>query len=61
MFCCQVNFNKPTEVIGRERFWALVRAPRTARLVAEARAAHEKGDTVTYDKTTVRGTIILKK
>ena len=50
MFCCQVNFNKPTEVIGRERFWALVRAPRTARLVAEARAAHEKGDTVTYDK-----------
>ena len=49
MFCCQVNFNKPTEVIGRERFWALVRAPRTVSLVAKCRELYAKGDTKTYD------------
>ena len=33
-----------------EQFWALVRAPHTAKLVAEARAALAKDDKATYDK-----------
>lgn len=50
MLSCQLNYKKPTEIVGRERFWALVRAPRTARLVKECRELLAKGDTTAYNK-----------
>ena len=50
MFCYQKNFSLPTEVMTREQFWALVRAPQTARLVSEAREARANGDTNLYDR-----------
>ena len=50
MFCYQKNFSLPTEVMTREQFWALVRAPQTARLVSEAREARANGDTKLYDR-----------
>ena len=33
MFCYQRSFGLPTEVVTAERFWALVRAPRTSELI----------------------------
>ena len=33
MFCYQRSFSLPTEVVTAERFWALVRAPRTSELI----------------------------
>ena len=50
MFCFQRRFNSPTELITPELFWALAKAPRTARKVSEGRAALKKGDKATYDK-----------
>ena len=50
MFCFQRGFNSPTELITPELFWALAKAPSTARKVNEGRAALEKGDKATYDK-----------
>ncbi len=50
MFSIQQRFYLPTKVASMEQFWALVRAPHTAKLVAEARAALAKGDKATYDK-----------
>ena len=50
MICYQKKFNLPTEVVTGEQFWALVRAPRTARLVKEAREALSKDDAATYDR-----------
>ncbi len=50
MLSCQLDYKKPTEIIGRERFWALVRAPRTARIVKECRELLAKGDTAAYNK-----------
>ncbi len=50
MFCNQRSFGLPTEIITKEQFWALVRAPRTVGLVKEAREALEKGDKTAYDK-----------
>ena len=50
MFSIQQRFYLPTKVASLEQFWALVRAPHTAKLVAEARAALAKGDKATYDK-----------
>ena len=40
----------PTRVITLEQFRALVRAPRTAQLVSEARAALANGDKALYDR-----------
>ena len=40
----------PTKVITLEQFRALVRAPRTAQLVSEARAALANGDKALYDR-----------
>ena len=40
----------PTRVINSEQFWALVKAPRTAQLVSEARAALANGDKALYDR-----------
>ena len=50
MFCYQSRFHLPTRVITSEQFWALVRAPRTAQLVSEARAALANGDKALYDR-----------
>ena len=50
MFCNQSRFHLPTRVITSEQFWALVRAPRTAQLVSEARAALANGDKALYDR-----------
>ena len=50
MFCNQSRFDLPTKVITSEQFWALVRAPRTVKLVSEARAALANGDKVLYDR-----------
>ena len=50
MFCFQRRFNSPTELITPELFWALAKAPETARKVSEGRAALKKGDKATYDK-----------
>ena len=50
MFSIQQRFYLPTKVASMEQFWALVRAPHTAKLVAEARAALAKDDKATYDK-----------
>ena len=50
MFCNQSRFHLPTRVINSEQFWALVRAPRTAQLVSEARAALANGDKALYDR-----------
>ena len=50
MFCYQRGFNSPTRVISAEQFWALVKAPETARKVKEAREALAKGDKATYDR-----------
>ena len=50
MISYQERFNLPTQVVSQEQFWALVKAPKTAKRVAEAREALEKGDKVQYDK-----------
>ena len=50
MFCNQSRFHLPTRVITSEQFRALVRAPRTAQLVSEARAALANGDKALYDR-----------
>ncbi len=50
MFCNQSRFHLPTRVITSEQFWALVRAPRTAQLVSEARVALANGDKALYDR-----------
>ena len=50
MFCFQRRFNSPTELITPELFWALAKAPETARKVSEGRVALKKGDKATYDK-----------
>ncbi len=50
MFCYQSRLHLPTRVITSEQFWALVRAPRTAKLVSEARAALANGDKALYDR-----------
>ena len=50
MFCNQSRFHLPTRVITSEQFWALVRAPRTAQLVSEARAALANDDKALYDR-----------
>ena len=50
MFCYQSRFHLPTRVITSEQFRALVRAPRTAQLVSEARAALANGDKALYDR-----------
>ncbi len=50
MFSIQQRFYLPTKVASLEQFWALVRAPHTAKLVAEARAALAKGDKATTRK-----------
>ena len=50
MFCYQSRFHLPTRVITLEQFRALVRAPRTAQLVSEARAALANGDKALYDR-----------
>ena len=50
MFCNQSRFDLPTRVITLEQFRALVRAPRTVKLVSEARAALANGDKVLYDR-----------
>ena len=49
MFCYQRSFGLPTEVVTLERFRALITAPRTVKLVKEAREALAKGDRKTYD------------
>ena len=49
MFCYQRSFGLPTEVITTEQFRALIRAPRTLKLVKEAREALARGDKNTYD------------
>ena len=49
MFCYQRSFGLPTEVVTQERFRALITAPRTVRLVKEAREALAHGDRKTYD------------
>ena len=49
MFCYQRSFGLPTEVITVEQFRALIRAPRTLKLVKEAREALARGDKNTYD------------
>ena len=50
MLSCQLDYKKPTEVIDKERFWALVRAPRTARIVKGCRELLAKGDTAAYNR-----------
>ena len=50
MFSFQRGFNNPTRLISAEQFWALARAPWTARLVSEARAALANGDKALYDR-----------
>ena len=50
MFCNQSRFDLPTRVITLEQFRALVRAPRTVKLVSEARTALANGDKVLYDR-----------
>ena len=50
MFCYQQRFDLPTRVVSKEQFWALVRAPYTAQLVKEARAALARGNKALYDK-----------
>ena len=50
MFCNQSRFDLPTRVITLEQFRALVRAPRTVKLVSEARAALANGDKALYDR-----------
>ena len=49
MFCYQRSFGLPTEVITIEQFRALIRAPRTLKLVKEAREALARGDKSAYD------------
>ena len=49
MFCYQRSFGLPTEVVTQERFRALITAPRTVKLVKEAREALARGDRKTYD------------
>ena len=49
MFCYQRSFGLPTEVITTEQFRALIRAPRTLKLVKEAREALARGDKSAYD------------
>ena len=49
MFCYQRSFGHATEVITKEQFWALVKAPETFRKVREAREALARGDKKTYD------------
>ena len=49
MFCYQRSFGLPTEVVTLERFRALITAPRTVKLVKEAREALARGDRKTYD------------
>ena len=49
MFCYQRSFGLPTEVITIEQFRALIRAPRTLKLVKEAREALARGDKNAYD------------
>ena len=50
MFCYQQRFDLPTRVVSKEQFWALVRAPYTAQLIKEARAALARGNKALYDK-----------
>ena len=50
MFCNQSRLDLPTRVITLEQFRALVRAPRTVKLVSEARAALANGDKALYDR-----------
>lgn len=50
MLSCQLDYKKPTEIVDRERFWALVRAPRTARIVKDCRELLAKGDTAAYNR-----------
>ena len=50
MFCNQSRFDLPTRVITLEQFRALVRAPRTVKLVSEARAALANSDKALYDR-----------
>ena len=49
MFSCQTDYKKPTEVMDKERFWALARAPRTSDTVRQARAALAEGNTRGYN------------
>ena len=49
MFCYQRSFGLPTEVITIEQFRALIRAPKTLKLVKEAREALARGDKNAYD------------
>ena len=49
MFCYQRSFGQPTETVTLEQFRALITAPRTIRLVKEAREAYERGDKNAYD------------
>ena len=44
MFCYQSGFHLPTRVINNEQFRALIKAPRTVKLVKEARAALAEGN-----------------
>ena len=50
MISYQERFDLPTKVVSQEQFWALVRAPKNAKRVAEAREALAKGDKTLYDK-----------
>ena len=49
MFCYQRSFGQPTEVVTKEQFRALVKAPETFRKVKEAREALAQGDKSAYD------------
>ena len=49
MFCYQRSFGLPTEVITKELFRALIKAPETSKKVKEAREALAQGDKKTYD------------
>ena len=49
MFCYQRSFGLPTEIVTAEGFRALITAPRTFKLLKEAREALAKGDKKTYD------------
>ena len=50
MFCYQSGFHLPTRVINNEQFRALIKAPRTVKLVKEARAALAEGNKALYDR-----------
>ena len=49
MFCYQRSFGLPTEIVTAEGFRALITAPRTFKLLKEAREALANGDKKTYD------------